>query len=78
MSAYFNSQLLPEPSQEYVCFLDIMGIQSRMKKGCLAKCGNFIFKLHATILEAWRTSGYKSVSVYPIMDGAYITSKNLG
>lgn len=35
-----------------------------------------IFKLHATILEVLRKTGYEDISIYPIMDGAYITSKS--
>ena len=73
--AYFDARLLPQPTSEYVCFLDIMGMQSKMQHS-LSQASNFMFKLHATILEVLRKSGYESISVYPIMDGAYITSRN--
>lgn len=71
--AFFNANLLPNPQKSYVCFLDIMGMQNKMKES-VPRSANYIFKLHATILSAWRISGYKNISVYPIMDGAYIVS----
>jgi hypothetical protein len=74
MSAFFDASKMPEAVDEYVCFVDIMGTQSKMINS-MKQSGNYIFKLHATILESWRTSGYKSLSIYPIMDGAYITSR---
>ena len=40
------------------------------------QAANYIFKLHATILELWRASEPGKISVYPVIDGAYITSKN--
>ena len=73
--AFFDATKLPNPRQEYVCFLDIMGIQSKMAHS-INQSSNFIFKLHAIILEKWRTSTYNHISVYPIMDGAYITSSS--
>lgn len=73
MSAYFNADKMPNPRKEYVCFIDIMGIQSKMSHST-KQSSNFIFKLHGTLLEAWRSRGYSTISVYPIMDGAYITS----
>lgn len=73
--AYFNANKLPSAKNEYVCFIDIMGIQSKMSHS-INQSSNFIFKLHAIILEAWRTSTYSHISIYPIMDGAYITSSN--
>lgn len=71
--AYFNADKIPTPQNEYVCFLDIIGIQSRMLHS-VKQTSNYIFKLHATILESIREGQYKNVSVYPIMDGAYISS----
>lgn len=66
---YFNAQYLPEPKNEYVCWLDIMGTKSSMSNS-IKMSANFIFKLHATILE----HQYKDVNLYPIMDGVYLTS----
>lgn len=74
--AYFNGKLVEgTTTNEYVCFLDIMGIQNKMEKSVI-QAGNMIFKLHAAILEVVRICGYESVSIYPIMDGAYITAKS--
>lgn len=71
--AYFDAKILPTPKKSYVCFMDIMGMQNKMKSS-LPQSSNYIFKLHATILKFWRSSAYQSISVYPIMDGAYIVS----
>lgn len=73
--AFFDAKQLPSAKDEYVCFIDIMGIQSKMSHS-INQSSNFIFKLHAIILECWRTTSYSHISVYPIMDGAYITSSN--
>jgi len=74
MVAYFNADLMPNPNKEYVCFIDIMGFQNKMNHS-VKQASNFMFKLHSMLLEAWRIKGYDSISVYPIMDGAYITSR---
>ena len=71
--AYFNSSKLPKPKKEFVCFIDIMGIQNTMQHS-LSNASNFIFKLHATLLEEWRKHSFNGFAIYPIMDGAYITS----
>lgn len=68
---FFNGQLLPNPTQEYVAWLDIMGIQSSMARS-LPITANFIFKLHAAALLAPAAG----VTLYPIMDGLYAASSN--
>ncbi|CCY17245.1 putative uncharacterized protein [Eubacterium sp. CAG:786] len=73
--AFFDAKKLPKPKDEYVCFMDIMGIQSKMAHS-ISQSANYVFKLHSIILEAWRKSTYNHISIYPIMDGAYITSSN--
>lgn len=74
--AYFDVSLLKGTQRnEYVCFLDIMGMKKKMTKS-INQASNMIFKLHAAILEVVRKSGYENVSIYPIMDGAYITAKS--
>lgn len=70
---YFNAKRLPKPKWEYVAFIDIMGTQTHMKHN-VNTTANYIFKLHAAILAAWRNEKYKNVFVYPVMDGAYITA----
>ena len=67
--------MLPPAKDEYVCFIDTMGIQSTMQHS-LNNASNYIFKLHATLLEEWRSYASNTISIYPIMDGAYITSKS--
>lgn len=72
---FFNERKLPRPKYEYVAFIDIMGTRTHMKKS-VRESANFIFKLHSAIISAWREKPYKNVFVYPVMDGAYITSGN--
>jgi len=71
---FFNNKLLPDPKKEYVAFIDLMGTKNHMLRSVRAT-SNFIFKLHAAVVSVWRKSSYQGVFVYPIMDGAYITSK---
>lgn len=75
MPAYFDANKLPDPQKEYVCFIDIMGFQTKILHS-VKQASNYMFKLHATLLEAWRTKAYNSIAVYPIMDGAYVTSRH--
>jgi len=68
---FFNGQLLPNPTHEYVAWLDVMGIQSSMSRS-LPITANFIFKLHAAALLAPAVG----VTLYPLMDGLYAASPN--
>lgn len=52
-----------------------MGFQTKILHS-VKQASNYMFKLHATLLEAWRTKAYNSIAVYPIMDGAYVTSRH--
>ena len=70
---FFNNKKLPTPKREYVAFIDIMGTKNHMKNS-VQTTANYIFKLHAAVLTAWRNEKYKNVFVYPVMDGAYITA----
>ena len=70
---FFNSKKLPNPKREYVAFVDIMGTRAHMENN-VTTTANYIFKLHAAILAAWRNEKYQNVFVYPVMDGAYITA----
>lgn len=72
---YFNARKLPKSQNEYVAFIDIMGTRTHMKVS-VGQTANFIFKLHAAIIQAWREKPYRNVFVYPVMDGAYITAGN--
>ena len=73
---FFDERKLPKTRNEYVAFVDIMGTQTHMKKS-VRETANFIFKLHSAIISAYREKPYKNVFVYPVMDGAYITSGNI-
>lgn len=69
--AYFNVDEINEPKHEYVCWIDIMGTKEAMKTD-IRRCANFIFKMHAAVLEA--CANQKHITLYPVMDGVYITS----
>ena len=71
MPLYFNSQVLPSPANEYVAWVDVMGVQSAMSRS-LNITANFIFKLHVAALQA----PHAGLSLYPVMDGLYISSAN--
>ncbi|MFZ2525077.1 MAG: hypothetical protein WAW87_07150 [Candidatus Ferrigenium altingense] len=65
----FNAKLLPEPTNEYVAWVDVMGIQSAMGRS-LSISANFVFKLHIAALSAPRDN----IQIYPVMDGFYASS----
>lgn len=66
---YFNATRMPNAQNEYVLWIDIMGTKSNMSNG-VKSSSIFISKLHVAILES-KTDGLK---IYPVMDGAYVTS----
>lgn len=68
---YFNDASFPEMKSEYVLWVDIMGTKNSMS-GSVRTSSIFICKLHVAIMEAKN----KGIYVYPMMDGAYITSEN--
>lgn len=70
---YFDGRQLPQAKRRYVAFVDIMGTQAHMTRSTVT-AANFIFKLHAAVLDAWKNEKYEDVFVYPVMDGAYITA----
>lgn len=70
---YFDGKQLPNAKRRYVAFVDIMGTQTHMTRSTVI-AANFIFKLHAAVLDAWKNEKYQDVFVYPVMDGAYITT----
>jgi hypothetical protein len=65
----FNASQLPEPVNEYVAWIDVMGIQSAMSRS-LSISANFIFKLHIAASSTPRDG----LQLYPVMDGFYATS----
>lgn len=66
---YFDARELPAPTDEYVAWIDVMGIQSHMSRS-INVAANFMGKLHVAVLDA----PLDGVSLYPIMDGLYATS----
>lgn len=66
MTLFFNAGHLPQPTNEYVCWVDVMGTQASMSSA-IKVAANFIFKLHISALEAPRAA----VRIYPVMDGFY-------
>lgn len=61
------------PSNEYVCWLDIMGTKSSMSES-FEKSANFIIRFHTAVLKA---AVSKKVRVYPVMDGVYVVVESL-
>lgn len=61
------------PSEEYVCWLDIMGTKSSMSES-FEKSANFILRFHTVVLKAGTT---KKIRVYPVMDGVYVVVEQL-
>jgi len=51
MELYFNANKLLDPSNEYVCWIDVMGIKSSMERS-IKISANFIYKLHIAAIEA--------------------------
>jgi hypothetical protein len=68
MSIFFNSQLLPLTQNEYVAWVDVMGIGPALAKS-LDIASNFIFKLHILAVK----NGNQALRLYPVMDGIYVT-----
>lgn len=66
---YFDGTKMPDAQNEYVLWIDIMGTKSNMSNGVKAS-SIYICKLHVAILE----SKTESLNIYPVMDGAYVTS----
>ncbi len=72
MSAiYFDADYFPDMKNEYVLWIDIMGTKNSMESS-VKTSSIFICKLHVAIMEAKN----KNIHVYPMMDGAYVTSED--
>lgn len=75
---FFDSQYFGEPVFNYVLWMDVMGTSNQMLRS-LPISANFIYKLHCAVLEAYEEVGSpRTVSLYPVMDGVYITSERRG
>ena len=77
MGLYFDASRLPDPKNEYVAWVDIMGMSILMSRS-LKTSANFVFKLHVAALEASKQleASNQNVILYPIMDGFYASSAN--
>ncbi|RMG20567.1 MAG: hypothetical protein D6732_28595 [Methanobacteriota archaeon] len=68
---FVDSSKLPSGKNEYVCWIDLMGTSSIMSQS-LERATNFILRLQAAILNA-KTEKH---TVYPMLDGAYVTAES--
>lgn len=59
------------PSAKYVCWIDMMGTSEVMSRS-LRQSVNFMAKIHVAFLRAKKDG----IDVYPMMDGAYVTSES--
>lgn len=66
---YVNDKALGDARNEYVLWVDIMGTKNKIQAS-VKTASIFMLKLHVAILENLT----ESLTAYPIMDGAYITS----
>ncbi len=75
MTLYFNPYYLGEPNNEFVAWVDVMGIQNQMVRS-IKSTANFVYKTHAAVLEALNVA--HQVTVYPVMDGFYASTDDVG
>lgn len=69
--SYVNDKVIPTASNEYVLWVDIMGTKNKMFSS-VKTASIFMLKLHTAILQNLTSD----LIAYPLMDGAYITSKS--
>jgi hypothetical protein len=67
---FFDERELKPPKASYVAWVDMMGTRNAMSQS-LAASANHIGRVHAAIIR----SKDLGCCVYPVMDGAYITSE---
>lgn len=72
-SLYFNSKLLGSPRRSFVIWVDCMGTQCFISRS-IDISANVVMKFQTAV--AWACSSFDDVCVYPVMDGAYITSES--
>jgi hypothetical protein len=70
---FFNEREMEPPTNEYVCWTDVMGSQSVMLRS-LKTASNFLMKLHVAALTAHTTN--TTLELYPMIDGIYVCSPN--
>lgn len=67
---FFDERELKPPKASYVAWVDMMGTRNAMSQS-LAGSANHIGRVHAAIIRSKEAAS----RVYPVMDGAYITSE---
>jgi hypothetical protein len=65
---FFDVSKMKPPSLMYVCWIDVMGSGSSMRRS-ISLAANFVMKLHMVALEVG--SKYRTVALYPVIDGLY-------
>jgi len=71
---FFDEREMLPPTNEYVCWIDVMGSQNVMLRS-IRIASNFLMKLHIAALTASNTP-VSTVELYPIIDGIYVCSPN--
>jgi len=69
---FFNHDLAPTPEPEFVCWLDLMGMQNAMLRS-LPKTANFAMKLLVAAAPP-QTPHPQTLGVCPVIDGLFIHS----
>jgi hypothetical protein len=65
----FDESRMGGESYEYVCWMDVMGAESTMRRST-SIAANFVMKLHVAALDARAALG-KNYDLYPVIDGLY-------
>ena len=71
MDPYFNTGKLKSLDNQYVLYIDIMGMKTTMYRS-FERSTIFMGKLHVVLVKA--SEQVQGVTVYPVMDGAYVTA----
>lgn len=75
---YFDASKMGDPSESYVCWLDVMGSQQHLRRST-NQAANYIFKLHAAIIksiENFKLRIGSDIIIYPVMDGAFLVTED--
>lgn len=72
---YFNAGKLKSLDNQYVLYIDVMGMKTTMYRS-FERSAIFMGKLHVVLVEV--SEQVQGVSVYPVMDGAYVTARQYG
>jgi hypothetical protein len=70
----FKQPQMKAPTNEYVCWLDVMGSRNIMRRS-MSFAANFVMKLHIACLSTWESE--PNIELYPMVDGVYACSTNL-